>query len=93
MVSCGMFTPQFLFVVDRKDLDYQTMKEYDRFEKGAANSIWRGIRALQVQSKPSAVVSGHDLNETNGDLRRNRLYTNGDLCENRLCMNGDLREK
>jgi len=27
-----------LFVVDRKDLDYQTIKEYDRFEKGAANS-------------------------------------------------------
>lgn len=29
---------KILFVVDRKDLDYQTMKEYDRFEKGAANS-------------------------------------------------------
>lgn len=27
-----------LFVVDRKDLDYQTMKEYDRFAKGSANS-------------------------------------------------------
>jgi type I restriction enzyme R subunit len=27
-----------LFVVDRKDLDYQTMREYDRFEEGAANS-------------------------------------------------------
>ena len=27
-----------LFVVDRKDLDYQTMREYDRFEQGAANS-------------------------------------------------------
>ena len=26
-----------LFVVDRKDLDYQTMKEYDRFEKGSAD--------------------------------------------------------
>ena len=26
-----------LFVVDRKDLDYQTMREYDKFEKGAAN--------------------------------------------------------
>ncbi len=25
-------------MVDRKDLDYQTMKEYDKFEKGAANS-------------------------------------------------------
>lgn len=27
-----------LFVVDRKDLDYQTMKEYDKFEEWAANS-------------------------------------------------------
>lgn len=27
-----------IFVVDRKDLDYQTMKEYDKFQKGAANS-------------------------------------------------------
>jgi len=26
-----------LFVVDRKDLDYRTMREYDRFQKGAAN--------------------------------------------------------
>ena len=26
-----------LFVVDRKDLDYQTMKEYERFQKGAVN--------------------------------------------------------
>jgi len=27
-----------LFVVDRKDLDYQTIKEYERFKKGAVNS-------------------------------------------------------
>ena len=32
------FIDKVLFVVDRKDLDYQTMKEYDRFENGAANS-------------------------------------------------------
>ena len=31
------YIDKVLFVVDRKDLDYQTMKEYDRFEKGAAN--------------------------------------------------------
>src|SRR4030095_12685549 len=31
------FIDKVLFVVDRKDLDYQTMKEYDKFEKGAAN--------------------------------------------------------
>ena len=32
------FVDKVLFVVDRKDLDYQTMKEYDKFQKGAANS-------------------------------------------------------
>jgi type I restriction enzyme R subunit len=32
------YVDKVLFVVDRKDLDYQTMKEYDRFQKGAANS-------------------------------------------------------
>lgn len=32
------YIEKVLFVVDRKDLDYQTMKEYDRFEKGSANS-------------------------------------------------------
>ena len=32
------FIDKVLFVVDRKDLDYQTMKEFVRFEKGAANS-------------------------------------------------------
>jgi len=37
-----------LFVVDRKDLDYQTLKEYDRFEKGAANSN-TSTRILQKQ--------------------------------------------
>ena len=31
------YIDKVLFVVDRKDLDYQTMKEYDRFQKGAAN--------------------------------------------------------
>ena len=34
-----------LFVVDRKDLDYQTMREYDKFQKGAVNGS-RNTRAL-----------------------------------------------
>ena len=32
------YIDKVIFVVDRKDLDYQTMKEYDRFKKGCANS-------------------------------------------------------
>src|SRR5690554_690049 len=42
------FIDKVLFVVDRKDLDYQTMKEYDRFEKGAANGN-NSTRVLQRQ--------------------------------------------
>jgi type I restriction enzyme R subunit len=38
LVSKMESVDKVLFVVDRKDLDYQTMKEYDRFEKGSANS-------------------------------------------------------
>lgn len=42
------YIDKVLFVVDRKDLDYQTMKEYDRFEKGAANGN-TSTRVLQKQ--------------------------------------------
>lgn len=38
LVSKLPYIHKVLFIVDRKDLDYQTMKEYDKFEKGAANS-------------------------------------------------------
>lgn len=38
IISKFKYIDKVLFVVDRKDLDYQTMKEYDRFERGAANS-------------------------------------------------------
>lgn len=45
-----------LFVVDRKDLDYQTMLEYDKFQKGAANSN-TSTRVLQRQLEdPSARI-------------------------------------
>lgn len=42
------YIDKVLFVVDRKDLDYQTMKEYDRFEKGSANGN-RSTKILQKQ--------------------------------------------
>lgn len=45
-----------LFVVDRKDLDYQTMREYDRFEKGAANSNVSTAVLKQQLENPSARI-------------------------------------
>jgi type I restriction enzyme R subunit len=51
------FIDKVLFVVDRKDLDYQTMKEYDRFEKGAANSnTSTAILAKQLGDKKSHII-------------------------------------
>ena len=43
-----------LFVVDRKDLDYQTMKEYDNFEPNCANSN-SSSRILREQLKNDTV--------------------------------------
>ncbi len=45
-----------LFVVDRKDLDYQTMKEYDRFEKGAANSNTSSVVLEKQLRDPNAKI-------------------------------------
>lgn len=47
------YIDKVLFVVDRKDLDYQTIKEYDRFEKGAANSN-KSTAVLQKQLEDTA---------------------------------------
>jgi type I restriction enzyme R subunit len=46
-----------LFVVDRKDLDYQTMREYDRFEKGAANSnTSTAVLKRQLEDPQSSII-------------------------------------
>ena len=52
------FIDKVLFVVDRKDLDYQTMKEYDRFERGCADGntstkvLERQLSGLDKDGKP-----------------------------------------
>ena len=51
------YIKKVLFVVDRKDLDYQTMKEYDRFEKGAANSnTSTAILKKQMEDPNSKII-------------------------------------
>jgi len=46
-----------LFVVDRKDLDYQTMREYDRFERGAANSnTSTAVLKRQLESRDARII-------------------------------------
>ena len=51
------YIDKVLFVVDRKDLDYQTMKEYDRFEKGAANSnISTAVLKRQLEDDGAKII-------------------------------------
>jgi type I restriction enzyme R subunit len=51
------FIKKVLFVVDRKDLDYQTMKEYDKFEKGAANSnTSTSVLKKQLENPNSKII-------------------------------------
>lgn len=50
------FIDKVLFVVDRKDLDYQTMKEYDKFEKGSANSNTSTAILTKQLADPSAKI-------------------------------------
>jgi type I restriction enzyme R subunit len=45
-----------LFVVDRKDLDYQTMKEYNRFQEGAASSNTSTAILKRQLEDPSARI-------------------------------------
>ena len=51
------FIDKVLFVVDRKDLDYQTMKEYERFQKGAANSnISTAVLKRQLEDPDARII-------------------------------------
>jgi len=61
-----------LFVVDRKDLDYQTMREYDKFEKGAANSN-TSTRILTKQlENPNAKIIITTIQKLDRFIKKNK---------------------
>jgi type I restriction enzyme R subunit len=57
LVSKLPYIDKVVFVVDRKDLDYQTMREYDKFENGAANSnTSTAILKRQLENPNSRII-------------------------------------
>jgi type I restriction enzyme R subunit len=57
LVSNLDYIDKVVFVVDRKDLDYQTIKEYDKFEKGAADSnTSTAILKKQLENPESRII-------------------------------------
>ncbi|HBF7897572.1 type I restriction endonuclease subunit R [Clostridioides difficile] len=68
------YVDKVLFVVDRKDLDYQTMKEYDRFEKGSANSN-KSTKILQRQLETdSTKIIITTIQKLDHFIRRNKTH-------------------
>jgi type I restriction enzyme R subunit len=63
-----------LFVVDRKDLDYQTMREYERFEKGAANSNTSTAVLQRQLEDPGARIIITTIQKLSVFVSRNRKH-------------------
>ena len=66
------YIDKVLFVVDRKDLDYQTMKEYDRFEKGAANSNTSTAVLQRQMEDPDARIIITTIQKLDIFVRKNK---------------------
>ena len=63
-----------LFVVDRKDLDYQTMKEYDRYEKGAANGSTSTKQLEKNLSDPNARIIVTTIQKLDAFVSKNKAH-------------------
>ena len=68
------FVDKVLFVVDRKDLDYQTMKEYDRFEKGSANSNTSTAILKKQLENPNAKIIITTIQKLANFIKRNQQH-------------------
>ncbi len=69
------YVDKVLFVVDRKDLDYQTMREYDKFEKGAANSNTSTSILKRQLEAPNARIIVTTIQKLDRFIGRNSGHT------------------
>ncbi len=69
------YIDKVLFVVDRKDLDYQTMKEYDKFEKWAANSNTSTAKLQKQLEDPKAKIIITTIQKLDKFIKKNKDHT------------------
>ena len=75
LVSKLEYTDKVLFVVDRKDLDYQTMKEYDKFEKGAANSNTSTAKLKKQLEDSNSKIIVTTIQKLDKFIKKNKGHT------------------
>ncbi len=69
------YVDKVVFVVDRKDLDYQTMLEYDKFEKGAANSNSSTSLLKKQLEDPNARIIITTIQKLDRFINKNNNHT------------------
>lgn len=68
------YIKKVLFVVDRKDLDYQTMKEYDKFEKWAANSNTSTSKLTKQLEDPKSNIIITTIQKLDKFIKKNKWH-------------------
>lgn len=63
-----------MFVVDRKDLDYQTMKEYDRFEKGAVDGSESTAVLTRQLADPNCRILVTTIQKLSNFIKKNKKH-------------------
>lgn len=64
-----------MFVVDRKDLDYQTMREYDRFEKGAVDGSASTAVLTKQLADPECRILVTTIQKLSVFIKKNKKHT------------------
>ena len=64
-----------LFVVDRKDLDYQTLREYDRFEKGAVDGTTDTADLKRRLEDPNSRIIVTTIQKLSTFVRQNKGHS------------------
>lgn len=73
-----------VFVVDRKDLDYQTNKEYDSFSKGSVSSATNTDDLIRKFNDPNAKIIVTTIQKLNNAISGRNLVKMKDLKNERI---------
>ena len=67
------YIDKVFFVVDRKDLDYQTIKEYEKYQKGCVSSN-KSTRILQQQIEGDSKIIVTTIQKLSTFIKKNKFH-------------------
>ncbi len=73
-----------VFVVDRKDLDYQTNQEYDKFSKGSVSSATNTDDLIRKINDPNVKIIVTTIQKLNNAISGRNLFKMGTIQDERM---------